>query len=72
VVYADPVAVEVAVRLALAQADRDPAAGHAAVREPVGRVHWAGTETATRWSGYIDGAVQSGERVAAEVIEALG
>ena len=42
-----------------------------ALREPVGRVHWAGTETATRWSGYIDGAVQSGERVAAEVLEGL-
>ncbi len=43
-----------------------------ALREPVERIHWAGTETATRWSGYIDGAVQSGERAAAEVIEALG
>jgi monoamine oxidase len=42
-----------------------------ALREPVGRIHWAGTETATRWSGYIDGAVQSGERAAAEVLEAL-
>jgi monoamine oxidase len=41
-----------------------------ALREPVGRVHWAGTETATRWSGYIDGAVESGERAAAEVLEA--
>ena len=26
------------------------------VREPVGPLHWAGTETATRWNGYIDGA----------------
>ena len=42
-----------------------------ALREPVGRVHWAGTETATRWAGYIDGAVQSGERVAAEVLAEL-
>ena len=42
-----------------------------ALREPLGHIHWAGTETATRWSGYIDGAVQSGERAAAEVIEAL-
>jgi len=42
-----------------------------ALREPVGRIHWAGTETATRWSGYIDGAVQSGERVATELLEAL-
>ena len=29
----------------------------AALREPVGRIHWAGTETATVWNGYIDGAI---------------
>ena len=38
-----------------------------ALREPCGRVHWAGTETATVWSGYIDGAISSGERAAEEV-----
>jgi monoamine oxidase len=43
-----------------------------ALREPVGRIHWAGTETAARWSGYMDGAVESGERAAAEVLAALG
>jgi monoamine oxidase len=42
-----------------------------ALREPVGRVHWAGTETATEWPGYIDGAVQSGLRAAAEVLADL-
>jgi monoamine oxidase len=42
------------------------------LRPPVGRVHWAGTETATEWCGYMEGAVQSGERAAAEVLEALG
>ena len=36
-----------------------------ALTEPVGAIHWAGTETATVWAGYIDGAVRSGERVAA-------
>jgi monoamine oxidase len=41
------------------------------LREPVGPLHWAGTETATRWCGYIDGAVSSGERAAAEVLAAL-
>jgi monoamine oxidase len=41
------------------------------LREPVGLVHWAGTETATVWSGYIDGAIRSGERAAAEVLERL-
>jgi monoamine oxidase len=38
------------------------------LREPVGRIHWAGTETATEWSGYMEGAVQSGERAAREVL----
>lgn len=42
-----------------------------ALREPVGCIHWAGTETARAWTGYIDGAIESGERVAAEVAEAL-
>ena len=36
-----------------------------ALREPVGRIHWAGTETATRWMGYFDGAIQAGRRAAA-------
>jgi monoamine oxidase len=38
-----------------------------ALREPIGRLHWAGAETATVWSGYMDGAVSSGERAAEEV-----
>jgi monoamine oxidase len=37
------------------------------LREPAGRIHWAGTETATSWPGYMEGAIQAGERVAAEV-----
>lgn len=41
-------------------------AGHA----PAGRVHWAGTETAERCAGYLEGAVRSGERAAAEVLAA--
>ncbi len=44
--------------------------GHV-IREPVGRIHWAGTETATEWNGYIEGAIQSGERVAREVMQVL-
>lgn len=39
------------------------------LRAPMGRVHWAGTETATVSHGAIDGAIRSGERVAAEVLE---
>jgi monoamine oxidase len=42
-----------------------------ALREPVGRIHWAGTETSTFWNGYMDGAVRSGERAAAEVLAVL-
>lgn len=39
------------------------------VRRPFGRVHWAGTETSTYWTGYMDGAVRSGKRAATEVLE---
>lgn len=39
-----------------------------ALRAPIGRLHWAGTETATVWNGYMDGAIQSGERAANEVL----
>ena len=42
-----------------------------AIRTPVGRVHWAGTETATYWLGYMDGAIRSGERAAKEVAAKL-
>jgi monoamine oxidase len=42
-----------------------------ALRAPQGRVHWAGTETATVWTGYMDGAVQSGQRAASEVLAEL-
>jgi monoamine oxidase len=41
-------------------------------RAPIGRLHWAGTETATRWMGYMDGAIQSGKRAAAEVMRSEG
>jgi monoamine oxidase len=41
------------------------------IRQPVGRIHWAGTETSTYWNGYMDGAVRSGERAATEVLSAL-
>jgi monoamine oxidase len=42
-----------------------------ALRAAVGRVHWAGTETSEVFCGYMDGAVRSGERAAAEVHRAL-
>ncbi|MGH3342815.1 MAG: flavin monoamine oxidase family protein [Carbonactinosporaceae bacterium] len=42
-----------------------------ALRAPVGPLHWAGSETAERWCGYMDGAVESGERAEDEVDRAL-
>jgi monoamine oxidase len=44
--------------------------GHA-LREPVGRIHWAGTETAREWGGFLEGALESAERVADELAGAL-
>jgi len=42
-----------------------------ALRAPVGRIHWAGTELATSCTGFMEGAVASGEGVAAAVVQAL-
>jgi monoamine oxidase len=42
-----------------------------ALRQPCGRIHWAGTETAIEWTGYIDGAIESGQRAAGEVAARL-
>tara|TARA_R110000850_G_scaffold70053_20_gene155497 strand:- start:921 stop:2468 length:1548 start_codon:yes stop_codon:yes gene_type:complete len=41
-----------------------------AISEPVGRIHWAGTETSGYWTGYMDGAVRSGEQVARTLLDA--
>jgi monoamine oxidase len=38
-----------------------------ALREPCGRIHWAGSESALEWAGYIEGALRSGARAAEEV-----
>ncbi|HEV7419312.1 MAG TPA: flavin monoamine oxidase family protein [Mycobacterium sp.] len=37
------------------------------LREPVDGIFWAGTETADEWTGFLDGAVRSGQHAAAEV-----
>ena len=42
-----------------------------ALRKPIGPIHWAGTESAIYWQGYMDGAVTSGYRTADEVNAAL-
>lgn len=39
--------------------------------DPVGRLHWAGTETAREHAGYLEGAIESGHRVAGEVLSTL-
>lgn len=41
------------------------------LRKPEGRIHWAGTEAATEWIGYMEGALQSGERAADEILRRL-
>jgi monoamine oxidase len=41
------------------------------LRQPCGRIHWAGTETATKSHGAIDGAILSGIRAADEVLQQL-
>ena len=41
------------------------------MRQPVDRIHFAGAETSDVWNGYMDGAVRSGERTAAEVLSEL-
>ena len=42
-----------------------------ALRTKFGRIHWAGTETSPIWTGYIEGAIRSGERAAADVLASL-
>lgn len=44
----------------------------AALRRQVGQIHWAGSESATHWCGYMDGAIQAGVRAATEVVHQLG
>ncbi|MET0127836.1 MAG: FAD-dependent oxidoreductase [Solirubrobacterales bacterium] len=43
----------------------------AALRQPIGPIHWAGAETATVWNGYMDGAVGSGQEAAHAVDAAI-
>ena len=41
------------------------------LRAPIGRLFWAGTETAREATGFIEGAIESGERVSTEVLDFL-
>lgn len=38
------------------------------LREPIGNIHWAGTETANYWTGYMEGGVRAGRRAAEEIM----
>lgn len=42
------------------------------LRKPVGKMYFAGTETAIWWSCYMEGAVSSGERAAREIMSDMG
>ena len=41
------------------------------IRKPFGPIHWAGAETATEYCANVEGAIRSGKRAAAEVVNAL-
>ncbi len=41
------------------------------LRAPIDGIFWAGTETADRWTGFLDGAVRSGIRAAGEAHQEL-
>jgi monoamine oxidase len=43
----------------------------AALRAPVGPIHWASAESATEWNGYVEGALDAGSRAATEVLSEL-
>lgn len=38
---------------------------------PVDRIHWAGSDTSAVWNGYVEGALQAGQRAANEVMAEL-
>ena len=42
------------------------------LRRHVGPIHWAGSETADEWTGFLEGAVRSGQRAAGEVSALFG
>ncbi|XP_037094079.1 probable flavin-containing monoamine oxidase A [Pollicipes pollicipes] len=44
---------------------------YSALRQPHGNVYFCGTELATRWVGFMSGAVQTGREMAAEVLHVM-
>jgi monoamine oxidase len=49
----------------------DPSFGEA-LRQPVGQIYWASTETAVRWTGYVDGGISSGQDNARAILARMG
>jgi monoamine oxidase len=46
-------------------------AGYESITEPIGRIHFAGTETGRIYNGYVEGALESAERVVHEIVAAF-
>jgi monoamine oxidase len=46
-------------------------AGYEELHDPIGPIHWAGTEMATTYQGYVEGALEAADRAVAEVLSAL-
>jgi len=49
-------------------ADEPTRGRYGGAAKPIGRIHWAGAETSDIWNGYMDGAIRSGRRAAAEIL----
>jgi monoamine oxidase len=45
-------------------------AGYESIPEPIGRIHFAATETGRVYNGYVEGALEAADRAVAEVLEA--
>jgi monoamine oxidase len=45
--------------------------GYEELSHSIGPIHWAGTEMATTYGGYVEGALEAAERAATEVLDAL-
>jgi len=45
--------------------------GYEELSHPIGPIHWAGTEMASTYQGYVEGALEAAQRAATEVLDAL-
>ncbi len=44
---------------------------HDPITAPVGPLHYASSDASPQWPGYMDGAIRSGQRAAAQVLASL-